>query len=81
MPHDIPVFVFIGLAGGLSTFFFILAFSRAQVSILAPFDYTVLVVSTILGFILWKDFPDLWVWAGAVIIVLSGIYISRTGEQ
>ncbi len=51
------------------------AFSRAPISIIAPFEYTGLIWSALLGFLIWGDFPASHVWLGAGIIVISGIYM------
>lgn len=56
-------------------YIFTLAFARADVSVLAPFEYTALIWATILGYVIWLDFPSLRVWAGAVIIIGCGLYV------
>ncbi len=52
-----------------------MAFSRAQVSALAPFEYTALVWAAMFGYLIWGDFPSLQMWAGAAIIIGSGLYV------
>jgi drug/metabolite transporter (DMT)-like permease len=42
---------------------------------LAPFNYTSILWSTLLGYVLFGDFPDGWTIAGVVIIISSGLYI------
>jgi drug/metabolite transporter (DMT)-like permease len=51
-------------------------FSRAAV--VAPFKYTSLLWSAALGFLVWGDVPGGWVWVGAAILVVSGVWIART---
>ena len=51
------------------------AFTRAPVSVVAPFEYSFLIWSTLLGFLIWGDFPSNNVWIGATIIILSGAFI------
>lgn len=51
------------------------AFSRAQVSVLAPFEYTSLVWAAIIGYLVWGNFPSLHMWAGATIIISCGLYV------
>jgi len=53
----------------------VMAFSLAPASILAPFQYIEIVGATILGLLLFGDFPDLTKWIGIFIIVGSGLYI------
>ena len=51
------------------------AFSKAQISAIAPFEYTSLVWATLVGYVFWLDIPSLQVWLGAAVIVLSGLYV------
>lgn len=51
-----------------------LAFQRAPVSVVAPFEYTALVWATFLGFTVFGDFPGAMVWVGVAIIVAAGLY-------
>lgn len=64
-----------GFAGGLGHLFLIRAFRAAPASVVAPFSYSSLVWATFFGFIIWNDWPDLWTWAGATLIIGSGLYI------
>ena len=45
--------------------------------ILTPFDYGQLVGATLLGYLIWGDFPDGWTWLGIAIIICSGVYIAH----
>ncbi len=38
--------------------------------------YQELVVTTVLGYLIFGDFPEPWTWAGVVVIVGSGFYIT-----
>ena len=51
------------------------AVSRAQISAIAPFEYTSLVWATLLGYLVWLDVPSSQVWIGATIIVSCGLYV------
>ena len=52
-----------------------MAFSQAEVSALAPFEYTALVWAALFGFAIWQDIPQMHMWIGAAIIVVSGLYV------
>jgi drug/metabolite transporter (DMT)-like permease len=69
------VLAWMGLLGTLGHYFLIKAFEIAPASMLAPFSYTSILWSTLLGFVIFRDFPDGWTMAGAVIIISSGLYI------
>lgn len=51
------------------------AFSRAQVSVLAPFEYTSLIWAAIIGYLVWGNLPSLNMWVGATIIIACGLYV------
>ena len=56
------------------------AFQRAPVSVVAPFEYTALVWATLLGFVVFGEFPGASVWLGVAIIVAAGLYsVHREG--
>ena len=60
-------------AGGM--YFMARAYSLALASVVAPFEYVVLPINTMWGFLLWHQFPTLATWAGAALTVFSGLYI------
>ena len=51
------------------------AYTIASPSLIAPFEYTALIWSALLGYLLWNDIPDAYAIAGAVLILGSGVYI------
>jgi len=65
----------IGVVGGLTHFTIIRAYAAAPAAVVAPFIYTNLVWSAVLGLALFGDWPDLFTVGGATLIVVSGLYI------
>jgi drug/metabolite transporter (DMT)-like permease len=43
--------------------------------VIAPLNYGQLVGTVIIGYIAFKEWPDLWTWIGAAVIIASGLYI------
>jgi drug/metabolite transporter (DMT)-like permease len=72
---DLWAFAIMGLLGGSITFFLTLAYRLAPAAVVAPFDYTALVWATIIGWLVWREVPDRFVWLGAAVIIASGLYI------
>lgn len=72
---DWLLFVGSGAMGGLGHLCIIRAFRAAPASVVAPFSYSSLVWAALFGFTIWGDWPDLWTWAGAAVIISSGLYI------
>jgi drug/metabolite transporter (DMT)-like permease len=56
-------------------YLFAAAFARADVSALAPFEYTALLWATGIGYLVWQDIPNREVWIGAAIIMACGLYV------
>ena len=64
-----------GLAGALGHLCLIRALRLAPASVVAPFGYSALVWAALFGFVIWGDWPNLWAWVGAALIIGSGLYI------
>jgi S-adenosylmethionine uptake transporter len=47
----------------------------APASTLAPFQYTMLLWSAILGYLIFGDIPENRIWVGSAIVVLAGLFI------
>jgi drug/metabolite transporter (DMT)-like permease len=65
-----------GLFGTLGHFLFILAFRHAPASALTPFTYMQLVWAMLVGWLVYRDFPDAVAVAGMAIIAGSGLLIA-----
>ena len=74
-PLSLVYLVGIGLVGGFAQMAMTHAFRLAPVAVVAPFDYTSLVFATGFGYAIWGQVPDRFVWAGAAIVIASGLYI------
>ncbi|MGI9435385.1 MAG: DMT family transporter [Geminicoccaceae bacterium] len=57
------------------------AFRRASPSILAPFQYLEILGATLLGVMVFGDFPSFATWLGIGIIVASGLYVFHRERQ
>ena len=73
--RDWVIFAALGAFTILGYIFMTRAFMVAPTGLVAPFEYTVLIWAVALGFLIWGDIPDMFVWAGAAIIVFSGVYL------
>jgi len=56
-------------------FLIIEALRLGEASLVSPFRYSGLIWATILGLVIWGEFPDSWTLAGAALLVASGVYI------
>lgn len=68
----LAIIILIATAGHL---LIIIAFSRAPVAILAPFQYLEIIALVVAGYVVFGDFPSPIKWLGICIIIGSGLYI------
>ena len=74
---DTGLFVALGALAGVGHYFLTRAYSDAPAAVIAPFNYVQLVGAAIIGYLLFAEVPDAWTWAGATVIVASGLYIGH----
>ncbi|WP_414716861.1 DMT family transporter [Tardiphaga sp. 37S4] len=74
---QIALGVGIGVAATVGHWIVVLAFRYADASVLAPFSYVQLVWVTLIGFFLFGEVPDAVTFAGAAIIIASGVYTAH----
>lgn len=78
-PHDATewgLLALIGLGGGVSQICLTVALKWAPISVVLPMDYSSLLWASLLGWLVWSEWPGPATWAGAVLIVASGLYIA-----
>jgi drug/metabolite transporter (DMT)-like permease len=73
--RDIAYFCSLGVIGALGHYLVAQALTNAPANIIAPFQYMQLIGSVAVGYFFFGDFPDVFTWLGAAIIVASGLYI------
>ncbi len=74
-PADLATFAASGALLAVAHTLMIEAFRRGEAALVAPFKYTSLLWATLIGFLMFGELPDRWTMAGAVIIVLAGLYV------
>ena len=80
-PFSYILFLGIGIFFSLGIYFQIIALSFAKASVVQPFHYTLILWAIILGYIFYKDIPDIFTIVGALIITLSGIYVLNSRSK
>lgn len=72
--HGWTWLLILALTAALGHFLLIKALEFAPASLLQPFNFTLLVFASTVGYFAFGDVPDVWTVAGAIVIVGSGIY-------
>jgi drug/metabolite transporter (DMT)-like permease len=78
---DLTVMFGLGLVWAGGMFFTARAYSLALASVVAPFEYMTLPISTMWGFLLWHQFPSVATWIGAFITLASSLYTLYQGKK
>lgn len=80
LPH-LGLMMLMGMVAIVGHFLIILALNQAPASLLAPYGYSEIVMATVVGYVLFGDFPDPWTWTGIAVVVGSGVYIALRERQ
>lgn len=82
-PSSSQWLMMVGLGGVaiLAHYLIAKAYSYADASLLSPLNYSEMVTSVALGWIVFHDFPDRFTFLGASILIGCAIYISRHERQ
>lgn len=70
-----------GFAGGIAQILLTGSYRYAPMSTIAPFEYTSLLLSLAIGYLLFSDVPTLEMLVGGSIVVAAGIYIIYREHQ
>jgi drug/metabolite transporter (DMT)-like permease len=74
---QLAIAIAIGIASTAGHWIVVIAYRYADASVLAPLTYSQLVWATLLGLVMFGEFPDHWTLLGASIIIASGLYIAH----
>ena len=65
----------VGVLGMISQACILRAYRAGEATFVAPFDYSKLLLATLVGYLFFAELPDAWTWSGAAVIILSTYYI------
>ena len=69
------ILILLGVFNGLGQYLVIRAFMLASASLLAPFSYSIIIWSMLIGLIIFNSFPDGITLVGTAILIAAGLYI------
>ncbi len=77
MPTLLDFFIMsgLGLVWAAWAYFMTRAYSTAQASVIAPFEYASLPINVMWGFLFWREIPTWMTVAGALLTLSSGMYL------
>jgi drug/metabolite transporter (DMT)-like permease len=65
----------LGVLGGLAHVLVTESYRYAPASVIAPFDYSMMIWAFILGYTLFDEIPSVYVFCGAAIVAASGLFV------
>ena len=66
--------ILVGATGWISQLSNIHAYKLGEASLLAPIEYTRLIYATLIGIVVFSEFPDMATIIGAFVVVLASAY-------
>ena len=75
------LFVFIGATSVILQRTYNRGIQAADISIAMPFNFTRLIWASLLGWLVFAEFPDVWTWVGGTIIFVSAVWLTRQGRK
>jgi len=78
---DLVIMSGLGLVWAGWMYFMARAYSLAQASVAAPFEYVSLPINIMWGFLIWQEVPTLATLAGAFLTLFSGMYILHREQR
>jgi drug/metabolite transporter (DMT)-like permease len=73
--RDWALLVALGMLSAVTHVILAFAFRLAAAGILAPFQYLEIISATVLGLLVFGDFPDALTWLGTALIIGAGLYV------
>jgi drug/metabolite transporter (DMT)-like permease len=67
--------IFAGLLGGIGQIFLTSSYRYADASLVAPFDYTSMILALIIGYFVFDEVPTGTMLLGAGIVITAGVLI------
>ena len=67
----------IGIFSTLAHLAYTRSFAIADASAVLPFDYIRILMVAAVGFGIYGEIPDIWTWAGTIVIISSALYIAQ----
>jgi drug/metabolite transporter (DMT)-like permease len=72
--------VWLIILGSIATFAYFCitnAYQAGDVTIVSPFTFMRTIFAAIIGFVIFSEVPEFWVWIGAAVIVVAATYLAR----
>jgi drug/metabolite transporter (DMT)-like permease len=76
-PVQLAALLGVGVISGVAQLLMTEGYRTGETTLVAPFEYSAILYTTLLGMFVWGELPDEWNILGIAIVVASGMYIYR----
>ncbi|WP_377287839.1 DMT family transporter [Rhizobium sp. SG2393] len=73
--HAFLLLAVAGICGGIAQILLTESYRHADMSTIAPFEYTSILLGTVIGYLLFDDVPTIHMLVGTLIVIAAGIFI------
>lgn len=73
--HQVVVLVLAGMCGGLGQLLMTESYRHGEASVVAPFEYTSMILGVLIGYLVFADAPTVHMLVGGAIVVGAGLFI------
>ena len=74
-PREFALMVTMGLLGGIGQILITESYRHAPASVVAPFAYSAMIYSIVIGYLWFGEVPEAIVLAGAAIVIAAGLFV------
>ena len=78
---DLAMMVSLGISGGFGHYCVARAFSYAPANLIAPLNYTQMIGSVAIGYLMFAEIPDVYTWVGSAVIIAAGLLVGWQSRQ
>jgi len=79
--RDVALMLSLGVSGGFGHYCVARAFSYAPANLIAPLNYTQMIGSVIVGYLIFAEVPDFYTWIGSAVIIVAGLLVGWQGRK
>jgi drug/metabolite transporter (DMT)-like permease len=79
--RDVMMMMSLGISGGFGHYCVARAFSYAPANLIAPLNYTQMIGSVVVGYLMFAEIPDFYTWAGSTVIIAAGLLVGWAGRK
>jgi drug/metabolite transporter (DMT)-like permease len=73
--QDLAMMCSLGFFGGFGHYCVARAFSYAPANLIAPLNYTQMIGSVVVGYLMFAEVPDVYTWVGSAVIIAAGLLV------